>query len=87
MQYQHYNLNSLKAGQLVEINLSGNAANVKLMDSNNFNNYKFGKAYHFYGGYMTSSLTRLKVPSSGNWHVAIDLGGYRGSVKSSVKVY
>ncbi|WP_149793088.1 DUF1883 domain-containing protein, partial [Salmonella enterica] len=40
MQYQHYNLSNLSAGKVVEINLSGNAANVKLMDSSNFLNYK-----------------------------------------------
>lgn len=87
MQYQHYNLNHLNAGQIVEINLSGNSANVKLMDLNNFHNYKSGRQHRYYGGHVTSSLTRLKVPIGGNWHVCVDLNGLRGSVRSSVKVY
>ncbi|WP_368872277.1 DUF1883 domain-containing protein [Proteus terrae] len=87
MQYQHYNLRSLNAGQVVEISLSGNAANVKLMDANNFHSYKSGRQHRYYGGYVTSSLTRLDVPFSGSWHLAIDLGGRSGSVRSSVRVY
>lgn len=86
MQYQHYSLNNLDAGQIVEIHLSGNAANVKLMDNNNFHSYKFGRQHRYYGGYITSSTTRLEIPSSGNWHVTIDLGGYRGNVRSNVRV-
>lgn len=87
MQYQHYNLNNLSAGKVVEINLSGNAANVKLMDSSNFLNYKNGRPHRYYGGYVTSSQTRLKAPCSGNWYVTIDLGGRSGRVSSSVNVY
>lgn len=87
MQYQHYDLSNLDAGQVVEINLSGNAANVKLMDANNFHSYRNGRQHRYYGGYVTSSLTRLEVPFKGSWHVTIDLGGHRGNVRSSVRVF
>jgi len=87
MKYQHYNLNNLSAGKVVEIILSGNAANVKLMDSNNFHNYKNGRQHSYYGGHVTSSVTKLKIPCFGSWHIAIDLGGRSGHVSSRVNVY
>lgn len=87
MKYQHYNLNYLQKGQTIEINLSGNSANVKLMDTNNFYYYKNGKSHRYYGGHAKSSLTRLVVPQSGNWHLTIDLGGYTGNVSSNIRVY
>jgi len=87
MRFTHHDLRVLKAGQVVLVSLSGNAANVKLMDSYNFNNYKNGKRHNYYGGHMTSSQTKLEVPSSGHWHLTVDLGGYQGSVNSNVQVY
>lgn len=87
MRFTHHDLRVLKAGQVVLVSLSGNAANVKLMDSYNFNNYKNGKRHNYYGGHMTSSQTKLEVPSSGHWHLTVDLGGHQGSVNSNVQVY
>ncbi|MHA7593665.1 DUF1883 domain-containing protein [Yersinia ruckeri] len=87
MRFTHHDLRTLKAGQVVSVTLSGNAANVKLMDSYNFNNYKNRKQHHYYGGHITSSRTRLEVPSTGQWHLTIDLGGYQGNVRSNVQVY
>jgi Domain of unknown function (DUF1883)./TIR domain. len=86
MQFQQYDLGSLHGGEIVEIVLSGNAANVRLMNSSDFNSYKSGHSHRFIGGYMTKSPIRLQVPSSGHWYVAIDLGGYSGTIRSSVQV-
>ena len=33
MKFQQYNLGNLKGGEIVEVKLSGNSSNVKLMDS------------------------------------------------------
>ncbi|MBN1461164.1 MAG: DUF1883 domain-containing protein [Armatimonadetes bacterium] len=86
MKFQHYDLGYHHAGEVVQINLSGNAANVQLMDSSNFSSYRAGRRYRYIGGHATRSPVRLQIPHSGNWHVAIDLGGYAGSVRSSVTV-
>jgi len=86
MKYQFYNLVNLKGGEIVEVVLSGNAANVKLMNSSNFSNYKNGKRHTYYGGNVKKLPVRIPVPSSGHWYVAIDLGGYTGTIKSSVNV-
>ncbi|CAM4092097.1 DUF1883 domain-containing protein [Paenibacillus alkaliterrae] len=86
MNFRHYGLGSRKAGEVVEVSLSGSSANVKLMDSLNFSAYKAGRKHRYMGGHATKSPVRLAIPRSGNWHVTVDLGGYQGSVKSSIRV-
>lgn len=86
MKYQVYNLGQLKKGERVQITLSGNAANVRLMNSSNFSNYKNGRSHRYAGGLITKSPVVLGVPNSGHWYVTIDLQGLRGNVKSSVEV-
>lgn len=86
MKFQHYDLGSLKGGEIVEVTLSGSAANVRLMDSTNFNSYKRGRRHRAYGGHARRSPVRLQIPRSGHWHVVIDLGGYSGRIRSSVNV-
>lgn len=85
MQFQQYDLGHLKGGEIVEVTLK-NAANVRLLDSSNFNNYKAGRKHSFYGGYVKSSPYRVSVPRAGRWYIAIDLGGYSGRISSAVKV-
>lgn len=86
MNFQHYDLGQRHAGEIVQINLSGTAANVQLMDSSNFSSYRAGRQYRYTGGHAKRSPVRLQIPHSGHWHVAIDLGGYTGTVRSSVNV-
>jgi hypothetical protein len=86
MQYQVYDLGQLSGGEIVEVTLKGNAANVKLMNSSNFSSYKSGRRHNYYGGHVTHSPYKVTVPSSGHWYVTIDLGGYSGKVSSSVRV-
>lgn len=86
MSYQVYDLGQLKSGQRVQVTLSGNAANVRLMDSSNYNSYKNGRSHRYAGGLITRSPVILGVPSSGYWYVTVDLQGLRGTVRSSVKV-
>ena len=85
MQYQVYDLHQCSKGEQVQVTLSGNAANVRLMDSSNYNNYKHGRRHSYYGGLMRRSPSVLTIPRSGHWYVTIDLGGLRGSVSSSVR--
>jgi hypothetical protein len=86
MNFQDYDLGYHNAGEIVQINLSGNAANVQLMDSSNFQNYRSGRRYQYFGGHAKQSPVRIPIPHSGNWHVAIDLGGYAGTIRSSVTI-
>jgi len=86
MQFQQYDLGQLGGGEIVEVTLKGNAANVRLLDSSNFQSFKSGRRHNFYGGYVTKSPYRVSVPRSGRWYVTIDLGGYGGRISSSVRV-
>ncbi len=86
MQFVHHDLGQRDSGDIVEITLQGNAANVRLMDSSNFQSYRNGRQYRCYGGLAKQSPVRLQIPNSGHWHVAVDLQGMRGNVKSSARI-
>ena len=86
MKYQKYDLGQLVGSEIVEVTLKGNSANVLLMDTFNFQKYQNGQQYKYYGGYITQSSYKIKVPCSGRWFIIIDLGGYSGSVSSSIKI-
>ncbi len=86
MEYNVYKLGNLAKGKIVEVTLKGNAANVLLLDSSNYNNYKKGRRYKYYGGFVKKSPFRIVVPNSGQWYLVINLGGYRGRVSTSVKI-
>jgi len=85
MQFLHNDLGRLDGDAVVEVTLSG-AANVRLMDTSNFNSYRGGRQHRYYGGHATRSPFRVAVPHSGHWHLAIDLGGYPGRVQAGVRV-
>lgn len=85
MNFLKYDLGNLKRGEVVEVTLTS-GANVRLMDSSNFNSYKNGRKHRFYGGLSKKSPIRIAVPSSGHWYVAVDMQGLRGSTRASVRV-
>jgi hypothetical protein len=60
-------------------------ANVLLMDDTNFSLYKRGDSHRYYGGLATQSPVTLSAPCVGFWNVVVDLGGYAGSVRASVR--
>lgn len=83
--FSYYDLGRIERGKIVEVKLSA-AANVRLMDSTNYSNYKNGRRHRYYGGYVTRSPYRVTVPSTGHWYLTIDLGGYSGTVRHGVHV-
>ena len=85
MQFIKHDLGQRISGEIVEVTLSS-AANVRLMDSSNFQNYRNGRRHRYYGGSAKHSPVRLEIPNSGHWYVAVDLGGHSGRVGSSVRV-
>ena len=70
----------------MEVTLNGSAANVRLLDSSNFQNYKSGRRHRYYCGLITRSPARIRVPRGGNWHVAVDMQGLHGNSRASVRV-
>jgi len=85
MNFTHYDIGNRTKGEIVEVTLVGNAANVRLMDSSNFNSYRNGKKHTYFGGLVQRSPIRLGIPNSGHWHVTVDMQGLSGSTKSSIR--
>lgn len=86
MKFIKHDLGQRTGGEIVEIILKGNAANVRLMDSSNFQNYRSGRRHQYIGGHAKRSPVRLQIPRSGHWYVAVDMGGYKGKVSSSARI-
>lgn len=72
-------------GQAVVVELD-HSANVKVMDDMNFGLYRRRSGHQYYGGHATQSPVTIRPPRPGRWHVAVDLGGYVGSVRASIGV-
>ena len=86
MQFIKHDLGTRSGGEIVEVTLSGSAANVRLMDSSNFQSYRSGRRHKYSGGHAKRSPVRMQIPRSGHWYVVVDLGGYKGKVGSSVRM-
>ncbi|WP_315803018.1 DUF1883 domain-containing protein [Bradyrhizobium sp. SZCCHNS3002] len=86
MNFIHNDLGYLTGGQVVEVSLD-HVANVRLMDASNFHSYQRGDQHRYFGGEARRSPVRLRVPQSGHWHVAIDLGGRAGTIRAGVRVF
>jgi hypothetical protein len=82
----HSDLGYRQAGDVVEITLSGNAANVRLLDNSNFHAYRNGRQHRCIGGLAQQSPVRLQLPNSGHWHVAVDMQGLRGTTRAAFRV-
>lgn len=86
MRFNHWSLGHRNWGDVVVVTVSGNAANVRLLDSSNFQSYKSGRQHRYYGGLITRSPAEIPVPHSGSWHVTVDMQGLRGQSRASVRV-
>ena len=86
MQFIKHDLGHRAGGEIVEVILKGNAANVRLLDSSNFQSYRSGRRHRYFGGHARKSPVRLQIPNAGHWYVTVDMGGYAGRVESSVRM-
>lgn len=84
MNYLHSRV-STQPGQSIFVTLSGNEANVMVMDDRNFWNYQSGGRITYLGGHYRRSPAVIRPPA-GEWNVVIDLGGYAGRVEAAVSV-
>ncbi len=85
-QHQYYDLGHHQRGETVEVILSGDAANVLLLDSGNYQAYKSGRQYRYFGGRATRSPIHIPIPHAGRWYVVVDFGGFPGRVTTKVNV-
>lgn len=85
-EFTKHDLGNLKKGQRVTVILKGNQANVRLMDSSNFNSFKNGRRCRFEGGLAKKSPVVFTIPRNGHWYVTVDMMGLKGRVKSAVNI-
>ena len=60
---------------LTLIALLTHAADVFLVDSTNFQKYKSGKSFKYYGGHYTKTPVHISVNGSGRWYLVVRGGG------------
>ena len=65
MKFQYRDLGHRSRGEIVEIPLSGDAANIRLMDSSNFSKFKRNGSGTYYGGLAKKSPVTIPIPRSG----------------------
>jgi Domain of unknown function (DUF1883)/TIR domain len=75
-----------KRGDVLEVTLSGSAANVRLLDGGNFQRYRRGESHQAIGGLATKSPVHLGIPRDGHWHAAVDMQGLRGTTRAGFRV-
>lgn len=54
-----------------------NAADVFLVDSSNFQKYKSGRQFKYYGGHYTQTPVRINVSGSGRWYLIVRGSDYK----------
>ena len=85
MEHIKFDLGHVEGGSTVVVTLL-NQANVRLLDASNYRAYSSDQQYRFYGGRAVRSPLAIRVPHSGTWVLALDLGGHRGRIEASVAV-
>lgn len=86
MKFNYWDLGQRARGEIVEVQLSGNAVNIRLLDSSNYNAFKAGRRHRAIGGHVTRSPARFQIPHSGHWYLTIDYGGHAGRGRAGVRV-
>ena len=88
MEFIYQDLGQRRRGDVVEVQLSGNTANVLLMDSSDFSNFKSRGSYRrAVGGAWKRSPVHLTVPRAGHWYGVVYIPpGYRGQVRAGFRV-
>lgn len=82
----HSDLGHRSGGDILEVTLSGSAANVRLLDSSNFQKYRRQERHRYHGGLVQRSPFRLPLPHNGRWHVVVDMQGLRGTTRAGFRV-
>lgn len=68
------------------VHLSGGAANVRLMDSSNYQAYRSNRNHRYFGGLVKRSPHRIVVPKRAHWYLTVDMAGLRGTTRAGVTV-
>ncbi|MEE9162686.1 MAG: DUF1883 domain-containing protein [Candidatus Neomarinimicrobiota bacterium] len=84
MHFIHYALD-LGSRDVVQVDLDTEAY-LRLMDDENYEVYRQGENYRYFGGLAEKSPANIKPPKKGHWHLCIDLGGKDGEFIAQVHI-
>lgn len=84
MRFLHYQFSAGPSDRIV-VTLD-KQANVLLLDDANFQAYRQGRRYRYYGGWVKRSPFHLRPPYFAHWNVVINLGGRAGRVNASCRL-
>ena len=77
MKYLCYDLGNQEQDNSVVVHLRGSAANVLLLDRENFGRYRLHRPFRYIGGLRRRTPVRLEIPRDGHWYLVVDCGGYK----------
>jgi len=75
----------LDRGDIVQVEID-HQANVMLLDESNYQNYRNHRGFQHFGGHYDHTPINIPAPSTGRWHLVIDLGGYSGTIRHSERI-
>jgi len=84
MQFLHQR-EYLHEGDVVVVDCS-HRCNVRLMSASDFQSYRRGGLYHYFGGHYERLPARISAPSNGYWNITLDLGGGSASIRHSINI-
>jgi hypothetical protein len=82
--YFHKRLH-LQQGQAVEVEID-RLVKVMLLTDANFEKYKRGRVFYYYGGSYRESPVTILPPRPGIYHLVIDPGRKAGEVRYSARI-
>jgi hypothetical protein len=71
--------------RIVKVILDG-WANVLLLDDVNYNNYRLGLKFKYYGGKIEKSPYHIRPPFNGHWNVVVERAGIPGTISASINI-
>lgn len=75
----------LEKGDVVVVDCS-HQCNVMLTDDSNFQRYRSGSRFEYFGGHYTRLPAQITAPRSGHWNITIDLGGGSATIRHSIQI-
>ena len=75
----------LNNNQAVQVR-SSHQCNLYLLTDSDFNNYKRGNGFKYYGGFFTQFPARIVPSHSGRWHLVLDLAGGSATIQHSINI-
>jgi hypothetical protein len=85
MEYLSWDLGNIGPEDTVEVTLKAES-NIRLLTPSDFDKYKNGNPFEYYGGNAKYSPFQINPPFQGHWYLTVDLGGSPGKLWAGVRI-